>query len=102
MLSEEPLRPQRSHSFIARNTSARVTRSQATMYSFSRIVMACISGSTIGKPWPVRPRFGARMLLWLLAWVVLRVDVREHPRADIVELNHCLFVHGHEVRGARP
>jgi hypothetical protein len=55
MLSEEPLRPQRSHSFIARNTSARVTRSQATMYSFSRIVMACISGSTIGKPWPVRP-----------------------------------------------
>src|SRR5262249_49921624 len=43
-------------------------------------------------------RLGARMLL--VARVVLRVEVGEHPRADIVELNHRLLVHGHEVRCA--
>src|SRR5262245_32113220 len=66
--------PSRSYSFIARNTSARVTRSQA-------IILVLL-------------------LLWLLARVVLRIDVGEHPRPDIVELNHRLLVHGHEVRGA--
>src|ERR1700728_3663964 len=39
------------------------------------------------------------MLLWLPARVVLRVDVSDLPRAYIVELDHRLLVHGHEVRG---
>src|SRR6516164_11159455 len=39
-------------------------------------------------------------LLRLLARVVFRVNVGDHPRADIVELNHRLLVHGHKVRGA--
>src|SRR5262245_1226452 len=43
---------------------------------------------------------GAPTLLWLLARVVLRVEVGDHPRTDIVELNHRLLVYGHEVWGA--
>src|SRR5262249_26783856 len=38
--------------------------------------------------------------LRLLARVVFRVDVSNHPRPDIVKLNHRLLVHGNKVRGA--
>src|SRR5262245_5003405 len=41
------------------------------------------------------------MLLRLPARVVVRVDIGEHPGSDVVELNHGLLVHRHEVRGAR-
>src|SRR5262249_11863956 len=39
-------------------------------------------------------------LLRLLARVVFRVDIGDHPRPDIVELNHRFLVDGHIVRGA--
>src|SRR6185437_15208006 len=39
-------------------------------------------------------------LLRLLARVVFRVAIGDLPRADIIELNHRLLVHGHEVRSA--
>src|SRR5262249_45468070 len=87
--------PSRSYSFIARNTSERVTWFQAIIYAFLQ--------DRIGlDPWVRRVRCASatRSLLRLMARVVFRIDVGDHPRPDIVELTHRLLVHGHKVRGA--